>query len=379
MSDGEIPVYVHDAKGELVLWRDTPEGAAFYGDPPPAKPNGGHSDPPPWEPPGEPAPAPRILRRFSEITAPLDPYYLVKGILPRRGLTVIWGPPKCGKSFWILDLALHVALGRTYRGHKTKAGPVVYIACEGGHQFGARIAAFRNVYLPENFDDDVPFFLITGTLDLIREHKRLAIEIAAVCPNPALTIIDTVNRSLDGSEVDDMPVYIKATDFLGTHLATSTTVVHHCGVAGERPRGHSSLTGNADAQIAVKKSDSGLVTATVEFMKDGQDGEVLTSRIRKVELGTDTDGDPRDSCVIDPAEDPVPAASRNRVGGNQATALALIADSMPAGLTVEELNARLRDAGIGKSRTATLVEIRLALKAKKLVHEYADRWYLTPY
>jgi hypothetical protein len=37
--------------------------------------------------------------------------YLVKKLLPNSGLTVVWGPPKCGKSFWIMDLALHVALG----------------------------------------------------------------------------------------------------------------------------------------------------------------------------------------------------------------------------------------------------------------------------
>jgi hypothetical protein len=26
--------------------------------------------------------------------------YCVKGLIPREGITVIWGPPKSGKSFW---------------------------------------------------------------------------------------------------------------------------------------------------------------------------------------------------------------------------------------------------------------------------------------
>jgi hypothetical protein len=30
-------------------------------------------------------------------------------------------------------------------------------------------------------------------------------------------------------------------------------IVHHCGIEGTRPRGHSSLTGAADAQLAVKR------------------------------------------------------------------------------------------------------------------------------
>ena len=27
--------------------------------------------------------------------------------IPRVGLVVVWGPPKCGKSFWAFDLAMH--------------------------------------------------------------------------------------------------------------------------------------------------------------------------------------------------------------------------------------------------------------------------------
>lgn len=46
--------------------------------------------------------------------------YLVKGLLPNSGLAVIWGPPKCGKSFWAFDLGMHVALGRDYRGHRVQ-------------------------------------------------------------------------------------------------------------------------------------------------------------------------------------------------------------------------------------------------------------------
>src|SRR5262249_31112508 len=48
--------------------------------------------------------------------------YLVKGLLPRRGLAIIWGPPKCGKSFWTFDLFMHVALGWEYRGRKVVQG-----------------------------------------------------------------------------------------------------------------------------------------------------------------------------------------------------------------------------------------------------------------
>jgi hypothetical protein len=40
------------------------------------------------------------LKQFDAIKVSTSPNYLVKGILPRTGLVVVWGPPKCGKSFW---------------------------------------------------------------------------------------------------------------------------------------------------------------------------------------------------------------------------------------------------------------------------------------
>ena len=47
---------------------------------------------------------------FEQIKPSTTRNYLVKDLVPREGLTVIWGPPKCGKSFWTFDLVMHVAL-----------------------------------------------------------------------------------------------------------------------------------------------------------------------------------------------------------------------------------------------------------------------------
>ena len=68
---------------------------------------------------------------FDAIKIDTTPAYLVKGIVPRVGLCVVWGPPKCGKSFLVFDLMMHVALGREYRGRRVRQGAVVYCALEG--------------------------------------------------------------------------------------------------------------------------------------------------------------------------------------------------------------------------------------------------------
>src|SRR5262245_48961512 len=85
-------------------------------------------------------PSPCIqLIPFDEIRLGVRRHDLVKGLIPRVGLTVIWGPPKCGKSFWTFDLMMHVGLGWKYRGRRVQQGPVVYCAFEGQTGFEARV------------------------------------------------------------------------------------------------------------------------------------------------------------------------------------------------------------------------------------------------
>src|SRR4051812_14047568 len=69
--------------------------------------------------------------RFRDVRLSTGRPYLVKGLIPREGLTVVWGPPKCGKSFWVFDLMLHLALEWEYRGRRVQPGTVCYVACEG--------------------------------------------------------------------------------------------------------------------------------------------------------------------------------------------------------------------------------------------------------
>src|SRR5258708_14374831 len=91
--------------------------------------------------------------------------YLVKGQIPREGLVVVWGPPKCGKSFWTYDLAMHIANATEYRGSRVKPGLVIYIACEGERGLAARVEAFRRRNMSADIRE-VPFFLLTTRLTL---------------------------------------------------------------------------------------------------------------------------------------------------------------------------------------------------------------------
>ena len=242
---------------------------------------------------------------FDSITVGSEPVYLVKGIIPRSGLTVFYGPPKCGKSFAVLDLTMHIALGWEYRGRRVQQGSVVYITLEGTKGFQARVAAFRSKWLADH-DGNTPFFLITANLDLVKDHGELIANIRAQSANPpAVVVIDTLNRSLSGSESsdEDMAAYVRAEGAIREALGCATIIVHHCGHEGTRPRGHSSLIGALDAQIAVKRGAGNTVEMLVEWMKEGPEGNTLVSKLDPVEVGMDSDGDPITSCVIVPVDE----------------------------------------------------------------------------
>ena len=131
------------------------------------------------------------------------------------------GTAKSGKSFWTLDLAMHVALGREYRGKRVHQGSVVYCCFEGQSGISARIEAFRQRFLPEDAES-VPFYLQPAPMDLIKEHADLITAIRELDSAPVAVVLDTLNRSLTGSENsdEDMGSYIKArTPFVRPSIA----------------------------------------------------------------------------------------------------------------------------------------------------------------
>lgn len=253
------------------------------------------------------------LVHFNDLKpGPTSPY-IVEGIIPLDGLVAVWGPPKCGKSFWVFDLVMHIALDRPYRGRRVRYGTVVYLAFEGAEGFKNRAEAFRRTHGVRD-EDNAEFYLLGSNAKLVRDHAALieSIDAYTFTRPPAVIVLDTLNRSIDGSESkdQDMGAYLAAAEAICEEFGCVVIIVHHCGVDGSRPRGHTSLTGAAAAQIAVRRDAGRNVVAEVEAMKDGAEGACFTSALKVVEVGTDKDGKPITSCVIVPVEGAAAGASK---------------------------------------------------------------------
>jgi hypothetical protein len=277
---------------------------------------------------------------FSNILLSTASRYLVKGIIPSMGLVVVWGAPKCGKSFFVFDMVMHVAADWEYRGRRVKQCPVVYFALEGQEGFVARVEAFRQVHGVS----DAPFYLSADRIVLPQDGAAVVQSIKAQFTDvkPGIVVLDTLNRSISGSENDpsDMGQYVRAADLIRAEFNCVVIVIHHCGVEGARPRGHTSLTGAADAQLALKRDAADNVVATVEFMKDGPQGEEIVSALEQVTVGTDQDGDSITSCVIRPS-DTAPSKAKARVTGHAALALRVLQDSVIEAGEVPPVNSHI--------------------------------------
>ena len=273
-----------------------------------------------------------VLKAFEDIKLSTEAFFTVRDVIPREGLVIVWGPPKCGKTFFVTDLALHIALGWPYRDRRVVQGTVVYVACEGERGLARRIEAFRRDRLTR-YDQKVPFYLLTTRLDLARDREQLIGDIRAQLDEKgcSVVVIDTLNRSLGGGENNDQDMgdYIKAADAIREKFHCVVIVIHHCGQDGSHPRGHTSLPGAGDTQIAMPSRDAnGQIVATVEYMKDGEAGTTIRSTLKQVDLGEDENGDPIRSCVVEPVDDGTAAPKQSALKGQAKHAHKLLQDAI---------------------------------------------------
>jgi AAA domain len=301
--------------------------------------------------------SPRIrLIPFEEIRLGTQRRCLVQCLIPRVGLTVVWGPPKCGKSFWTFDLMMHVALGWKYRGRRVHQGPAIYCAFEGQTGIEDRVEAFRKRHLVDHAGK-VPFFLEPVTLDLVRDHRNLiaAIKRQLGDEKPVAVTLDTLNRSLRGSESsdEDMTAYVNAADAIRAAFDCAVIIIHHCGTNQTRPRGHTALTGAADAQLAVKRDPENNVIVEVEWMKDGPEGDVVASTLEVEPVGKDEDGETLTSCVVVPA-DGVATTAQPKLAGATGIAFKLLQQAVDEAGEIPPASNHIP----GQTRTTTLATWR---------------------
>jgi RecA-family ATPase len=194
-----------------------------------------------------------------------QPKWLVDGHVT-DGFTVMYGPPKSGKTFVALDWALSMASGMSWHGHETEPAPVLYVSGEGAGGLHSRVTAWKKA---NGKQSSRLYFIPFGARIVERDHVvQLKNDLHAT--GARLLIVDTLARSMAGRDensAQDMGTAIQALDWLREKTGAGMLVLHHSGVDGTRPRGSTALFGAADTLIKVEGTGN-MLTLSCEGQKE---------------------------------------------------------------------------------------------------------------
>ena len=182
---------------------------------------------------------------------------LIDGIIFRGMLAALYGPAGVGKSFVAMAWALSVATGRPWQGRPVHKGPILYVAAEGSYGLGQRRRAWMEY---ENVCEVEGDTWLPRTVNLLDKEWASALVEFGEELKPALVVIDTVARSMQGGDENgskDMGMLISAADDLRFATEATVLLVHHTPRNGDNLRGHTSLEGAVDTAIEVRGTQHG--------------------------------------------------------------------------------------------------------------------------
>lgn len=250
--------------------------------------------------------------------------YLVKKVLPASGLGQVFGNSHAGKSFVLIDLACHLALGWDWHGYRVKKTAVLYIAAEGIAGLKLRFAAWfqaHNVATPPNLRIRTIPAQLTAQDAAVALRERMN----RLPEPPGSVFVDTLATNFgpgNENDAEDMNAAIAGLKTLmGSGLLLSA---HHTGHADKtRGRGHSSLFAALDVELHVTQDENRIIRVGHTKMRDGDRLETIaTFALRKVPLPrADEDGEPLDSAVLVKCEAPDVPARTDQMPAGQRIAL----------------------------------------------------------
>lgn len=184
------------------------------------------------------------------------PEYIIDGLLEHGGLSCIIGPPGMGKSTVALDMACHIATGKSWQGRRTLKTRVLYLPGEGLSGAVQRLRAWEDAHGIDLSDD----LLLGDSIILVKAENEAWGEIAAYIARQGigLVIFDTFARMSSGLEENsatDVGIAVRRFDKLKELTNAGVCVVHHTGKHDPSVgRGSSALNGALDSELLIRSA-----------------------------------------------------------------------------------------------------------------------------
>jgi phage/plasmid primase-like uncharacterized protein len=250
--------------------------------------------------------------------------WFIKKILPSKKVGLVFGRSGHMKSFVVIDMALHLATGRDWHGHRVNdTHNVLYVCGEGASGIRNRVISWKKHH---KITQPVPFYMTSSPVLLLeREQTDLMLEAiedfmieSNINQYPSIIVIDTLNRNFgDGDEnsTKDMTAFVNVLEDLHKKTGSMFLIVHHSSKGNEETaRGNASLTNSCDVAFKVEMTnelqvrqgfEKPKIQLTNTKMKDYAVPDPQYFTPKTIVLGKDEDGEDITSVVMEKSVDVV--------------------------------------------------------------------------
>jgi len=234
-----------------------------------------------FEPPMPPERRDRIhfLHEYADNVQ--DPTWLIPGLLPARGIGMMYGESGSFKSFLALDMALSLAFGIPGQwGAPPVKNDVLFLAGEGPVATAKKRWPAWMEWQNIEFRSDHRFF-IGSEVPLYTDAtawENVKKDLLDLKAKPSLIVIDTLTRlltGLDENSAKDASMVTKFMEQLARYYECFVLAIHHTGKDQNKgARGSSAFYANVDTVISTKLKQGG-TELRVRKQKDADVSEEL--------------------------------------------------------------------------------------------------------
>ena len=227
--------------------------------------------------PPPPPPMASLFQAYEDLADAPPPSWLVEGAIPDAGVTVIYGPPKSGKSLFATDLAASIVAGTgRWCGSaeiRCEPGPVLFFALEGRAVTVARVTQWREAH----DGADLGRRLVFGdarALMAMPKPPDLARQVTEALGRPRLVIIDTWAHlmaawGLDENATRDQNLAAKWAEAFSEAIGAPVLVIAHSGKEDRGIRGSNALEAAAAAVLSAK-AEGGRFTLEARLLRSAE-------------------------------------------------------------------------------------------------------------
>lgn len=201
--------------------------------------------------------------------------FIVEDLIAKASVNVLSSKPKVGKSTLARALAIAVARGEDFLGRRCPdVGTVWYFALEGSRNDIRK--AFRKLGATD--DDPLHLFIGKAPQPIITQVRELAVR-----DHPALIIIDTMQRFLRATDMNDYSemtlLFDHVIQIAHTSKAALLLLTHNAKIQREGMDsilGSTAIAGSVDVAILLTRSERYRTISTVQRSGDDLGETILT-------------------------------------------------------------------------------------------------------